>query len=79
MYNLAPEFDFSITHQFPDFILDEIGELRHVLLVGSEVEEVEDRTGPREIVARFATTGDLSPQRSSSLYSAPSPLPPPLP
>lgn len=42
-YNLAPEFDFGIAHQFPDFVLNEIGEFGHVLLVRAKVEEVEDR------------------------------------
>ena len=41
--NLASEFDFSIAHQFPHFILDEIGEFGHVLLVRAKIEEVEDR------------------------------------
>ena len=38
---------FRIPHQFPDFILDEVGKFRHVLLVGPEVEEVENRAGWR--------------------------------
>ena len=39
------QVQFSISHQFPDLVLNEVGELRHVVLVGSEVEEVEDRAG----------------------------------